>query len=195
MLSLRRMTAVKVACVGFSLYMFSHPDSERYYLGITKNFKQRLSAHKHHSKVATHTPLYAWVGKYGWDNVCKEVLYIYEEKDLCGLAEQVCISCLTALGEPLLNLHEGGYTGYIVDPEKHPMWIPRLREARKGNKPALGMMHTEENKKLFREVSNAYWATQDTYDPVEVTSYSFKDASRIFGISKTHYYRLKKRVL
>jgi hypothetical protein len=56
------------------------------------------------------------------------------------------------------------------------------------------MKHSEENKKLFSEVSNKYWNSQDTYNSNEILKYGFTKANKIFGISKTHYYRLRKKI-
>ena len=57
------------------------------------------------------------------------------------------------------------------------------------------MKHTEENKKLFSEVSNKYWDEHRLYTVEQIVSAgSFKKAQELYGISKTHYYRLIKRV-
>ena len=79
--------------------------------------------------------------------------------------------------------------------QAHSEWKTKIREARKGRTPALGMKHTEENKKLFKQVSLDYWSTQNTYDKnaKEILQLSHKEAKEQFGISTTHYYRLKKR--
>ena len=74
----------------------------------------------------------------------------------------------------------------------------KLKEQRKGRTPALGMKHTDESKKISSEVSNKYWDTQDTFarnpEKVEaILQLSHKEAKLQFGISTTHYYRLKKR--
>jgi predicted DNA-binding protein (UPF0251 family) len=55
------------------------------------------------------------------------------------------------------------------------------------------MTHSEENKRLFSEVSKAYWDTQQTYKIDDVCTLSFRQAHEQYGISKTHYYRLLKR--
>lgn len=55
------------------------------------------------------------------------------------------------------------------------------------------MKHTEENRLLFSKVSKEYWDSQETYNWEEIKKYSHKEAKKIFGISTTHYYRLKKQ--
>jgi len=105
----------------------------------------------------------------------------------CELEKQ-----LIATGEYSYNIAVGGEGGYVVPDEKKEEWKNKLSSARKGRKPALGMSHTEENKKLFSEVSKKYWSTQDTYNAEEVIALTFKEAHTKYGISKTHYYRLKR---
>lgn len=68
----------------------------------------------------------------------------------------------------------------------------KLRCVRKGRKPALGMKHTEENKRLFSKFSKKRWDLYGRY-PKEVLQLRCCDAIRTYGISKTHYYRLKRQ--
>jgi hypothetical protein len=68
---------------------------------------------------------------------------------------------------------------------------PDLKEKRKGRKPALGMKHTEDNKKKFGEFGKMRWDIYGRY-PDDVINYSFNEAKEKYGISKTHYYRLRK---
>lgn len=87
----------------------------------------------------------------------------------------------------------GGEGGFVVPAEKINSWKEKLSKARKGRQPALGMKHTEENKKLFSEVSKKYWDENRIYSPEEIRKFSsFKEANRATGISKTHYYRIKR---
>ena len=72
-------------------------------------------------------------------------------------------------------------------------WKKKLSKSRKGRKPALGMKHSKENKILFSKISNEYWGTQITYKWEDFKHLSHKEAKKQFGISTTHYYRLKKR--
>ena len=77
--------------------------------------------------------------------------------------------------------------------ERQVEWRAKLSAKRKGRKPALGMKHTEASKELFRKVSREYWSTQDTYDWDDMKDMPFKQARDKYGISKTHYHRLRKR--
>ena len=75
-------------------------------------------------------------------------------------------------------------------------WIDNLKRGRVGKKPALGMRHTRENRQLFSRVSREYWDNQDTYidNAEDILKLSHREAKKVFGISTTHYYRLKKMV-
>jgi len=53
------------------------------------------------------------------------------------------------------------------------------------------MKHTEENKKFFGECGRLRWDKYGRY-PAEVTAMSFKEANEKYGISKTHYYRMRR---
>jgi hypothetical protein len=88
------------------------------------------------------------------------------------------------------NLAPGGLNSFVVTDKES--WIGKLKKARIGGTPALGMSHTEENKKLFSKVSKEWWSSQETYNPECVLKLSFKEAHKEFGISKTHYYRLRR---
>lgn len=94
---------------------------------------------------------------------------------------------------------DGGDGGFVV--QDIESWKKKLKIARAGKKPALGMKHTKENKKLFSKVSREYWDTQDTFVKKEDEivdygiEYGYKKAMSKFNISQTHYYRLRKKVL
>lgn len=87
------------------------------------------------------------------------------------------------------NILDGG-TSYFPIKDKEE-WLRKMKVGRIGKTPALGMKHTEENKKLFSKVSREYWDSQYTYDRSEIIKLSFKEAKLKFGISKTHYYRIR----
>ena len=53
------------------------------------------------------------------------------------------------------------------------------------------MKHTEENKKKFGEFGKLRWDKYGRY-PDTVVNLSFIEANKQHGISKTHYYRLRK---
>lgn len=99
-----------------------------------------------------------------------------------------------------LNMAPGGFGGFSMKSasESHRKeWIEKLKRARVGQKPALGMKHTVDNRRLFSEVSRKYWDVQDTYiDKAEdILKLNHKDAKEVYGISTTHYYRLRKKWL
>lgn len=50
------------------------------YVGIAKNFKQRMSAHKSCAKTGQKQILYQAIRKYGWNNIVKEIVLIADEK-------------------------------------------------------------------------------------------------------------------
>lgn len=167
------------------------------------------------------TYLYNAMRKHGIENFTFEVVKEFTTELDCGTYEVDTISFFREEGISNYNLHDGGTLGHAMSPE-HPkweqwklalsrnsvanskdveartVWINKLKEQRKGKTPALGMKHTEETKKLASKVSNEYWDTQNTFarDPEKVSAIlalSHKEAKEKFGISTTHYYRLKKR--
>lgn len=93
-----------------------------------------------------------------------------------------------ALLNNLYNVAPGGEGGFNVTDKES--WKEKLKKARVGYKPALGMCHSENNKRLFSEKATKYWS--DKKYPVNITLMSFKEANNLYGISKTHYYRLKR---
>lgn len=172
------------------VYKIVNSVSGKEYIGITKNTKLRWNAHVHSSKTRN-TPLYAAMRKYGIKNFTMHIICI------CPTWEYACtveVELIKA-SDSLYNLAAGGDGGYVVPKEKENEWKQKLSSARAGRTPAIGMKHSEENKRLFKEVSQKYWETQETYNAEEVLLYSFKEANKMFGISKTHYYRLKRDMI
>lgn len=140
------------------------------------------------------TPLYDAVRSYGWDAFALEVL---DEGTVEEIAEKEI--ALIASDPDCYNLHLGGSIGFdnrLKGPEATAVWRERMRVARVGRKPALGMRHSAENKKLFSEVSNKYWADKFKYDSIadEIFKHGQVEAKRLYGISKTHYHRMRKRL-
>ncbi len=169
------------------------------YYGITKNFRRRKASHKDRSreinknKKGCKTPFYDSIRSYGWDSFIWEIIFDGSEEEAAALEIE-----LIRNDESCYNLHEGGHIGFNVTtkPEKEvEEWKSKLSIARKGKKPALGMQHSKENKELFSEISRAYWDSVETYSSEEVLKYNHKEAKEKFGISTTHYYRLRKRAL
>ena len=167
-----------------------------------------------------HTYLYQAMRKHGIENFTFELLKTFTTQAACEQFEIATILWFEDAGVANYNIHEGGTLGCNM--QKHPnysnwkqklsanaignsknlsarnAWIIKLKERRKGRTPALGMHHTEEAKQYASEVSNNYWDTQETFtrdaDKVAaILALSHKQAKIEFGISTTHYYRLKKR--
>lgn len=173
----------------YKIYYLVSPSTDWYYIGMTSNaIQKRLTQHKSSARCGVKSPLYNCMRKYDdFLIVLKDEFLTHEE---CCDKEIELISQAKLLEHKILNLAAGGEGGFVVSDIEN--WKEKLREKRRGKKPALGMTHTDENKKLFSEVSKKYWSTQDTYIPKEICKLSFKEANKIFGISKTHYYRLKR---
>lgn len=173
------------------LYLIELENSKRVYVGITNNPNRRTQSHKDRLKSGHKSPLYCAMRiKPSWD--LKVIREFSSRQEACE-AEIELISFLKQLNIPILNLTDGGDGGFAVrDIES---WKAKLRQARAGRKPALGMSHTSENKDKFSQCSREYWATQETYLDIvdEILKLSHKRAKEVYGISTTHYYRLKKR--
>jgi len=173
----------------YKVYYLVSRSTKWYYIGITKNKLQtRLNQHKSCAKGGVKSPLYDCMRKYNdFIIVLKDDSLTHQE---CCEKEITLIEEARNLKHNILNLAKGGEGGFVVQDVEG--WKKKLRSKRQGRKPALGMNHTDENKRLFSKVSKEYWAKQDTYCAEEILKYSFKEAKRKFGISKTHYYRLKR---
>jgi group I intron endonuclease len=174
------------------VYQFVNRVSGRKYYGITKNIHTRTSAHKSAAKRGAKSPFYCSVRKYGWE--CFELSILHSnlpQEDASKLE-----IALIATDDRCYNLHLGGKIGFdirLLPEERLRSLKEKLRAGRKDRKPALGMKHTELNRKLFADVSRKYWDSQETYTWEDIKNLSFQKASKQFGISKTHYYRLRKR--
>lgn len=178
----------------FKLYKVWSPDSEYYYLGITGcTLRQRFSSHLNRSK--THrTKFYSWLSKHRSDAII-EVVAEFLTKEECYLAEIFCIALGKNLDQPILNLAAGGESGYVVPESGREEWLRKLRKARVGRTPAKGMSHSDETKRRCKDASVDYWSGKDTFTDMVDVSLSYKDAKRKWGISKTHFYRLRRRSL
>lgn len=179
----------------YYLYEIRNSKSNTKYFGITNNIANRWRSHKSCANSGRKTPLYDAMRSYGID------CFSIHELDSFLTREEACLSEIIEIDNArinkyrLYNLADGGDGGHTVTcPVKKEEWKAKLKKARAGRKPAKGMKHTKENKELFSKVSKEYWDSQETYDPQEVVKLSFKQAKEVYGISKTHYYRLRKRV-
>ena len=162
------------------------------YIGITNNLSRRFACHKSSARAGKKTPLYDCMRKYGIDSFLICLVKEFETLSEVQQAEIEAIAYARANNWKILNLADGGECGYVVPEERKAEWKANLSKARQGRKPALGMKHTDETKKLCGEYGKLRWDMYGRY-PEEVIQYSFKEAKDKFGISKTHYYRLLKR--
>jgi group I intron endonuclease len=171
------------------LYEIRNTESNSVYVGITRtSLEQRFRCHKNAAKRGVKTPLYDSIRSKSFNKftinlvkVCTtEEELLQSEKDLIE-HHRNSVKCY--------NILDGGAAYFPIkdwDEQKR-----KLRLARAGRKPALGMAHTEENKKLFSEFGKMRWDIYGRY-PKDVTKHRFVDANKLFGISKTHFYRLRK---
>ena len=173
----------------YYLYYLQSTETSKYYIGITNNLHKRLLAHQFCARAGKNTPLYVSMRKYSFYMV---EMGVYQTWIEAQEAEKQFIALARQQGKIILNIADGGEGGFVIPENKKDAWKAKLSKARVGRQPALGMKHTEETKKLCGEFGKLRWDTYGRY-PKEVTTHSFKEASKLFGISKTHYYRLLKQ--
>jgi group I intron endonuclease len=170
----------------YKLYKIVNKINNHAYIGMTKqSLEKRFSQHKNcANNLKKKTIFYDAMRSYGVNNFEIFLISTFIDKTSCEKAE---IQSIKEIG--YYNMAKGGNGGFVVkDVDK---WKLKLSKSRKNKKPALGMRHTQENKKLFSEVSKKYWETQSTYNWEEFKDLTHKEAKEKFGISTTHYYRLK----
>lgn len=172
------------------LYEIRNTVNKSVYVGITRSsVEQRFRSHKHSAKCGTKTILYDAIRSFGFDKFSIHTIKEFDNESELLQAEKDLITYHRESPEKCYNILDGG-AGYfpIKDWEAHKV---KLKKARVGRKPALGMKHTEENKKKFGEFGKLRWDIHGRY-PDEVLNYKFSESNKRFGISKTHYYRLLK---
>ncbi len=182
----------------YSLYVIINNVSGSMYLGQTSNtVPRRFYEHKHNAfSLNKKSKLYDAMRSYGEDAFEVQLMEVYATKEQVNAAEVAAIQEAKELGISVYNMTKGGEGGFSVPFENLDSWKVKLSKARVGRKPALGMKHSEENKKLFSEVSSKYWDENRQYTVEDmVNAGSFKKAKELYNISKTHYYRLIKRAL
>jgi group I intron endonuclease len=180
--------------VYMEVYCIENKVSETVYYGLAKNTKKRMYTHGHCYRVGKKTPLYDAMRKYGIHNFNYYVIASGLTLEEAQEYEIQLIAESKHCGLKVYNLHLGGSIGFDVrlkDKESVKEWKAKMSVSRKGKKPALGMQHTEENKKLFGKCAKLRWDIYGRY-PNEVLDYGFTEANKRYGISKTHYYRLRK---
>lgn len=174
------------------LYKITNLITSNVYIGITRSsICDRWKSHVYSARHNIKSTLYDAMRSYGIENFSIELLETFDTEQALLQAEKDTIAYYRELIGKTYNILDGGLSYFPIKDKE--AWKQKLREKRIGRKPALGLKHTDENKQKFSDVSNAYWSTQETYDPCEITKVSFKQANIQFGISKTHYYRLLKR--
>lgn len=180
----------------FYIYCIVNSISGSMYIGQTSSsIDRRYYEHTYNAYVLEKkNKLYDAMRKYN-----KETFYVVEleavtTKSEANNLEILYIEQCQDIGINLYNMTKGGEGGFVVPDEKLIEWKQKLSKSRQGRKPALGMKHTEENKQLFSEVSKKYWDEHRKYTTEQIVEAgSFKAANTLYGISKTHYYRLIKR--
>lgn len=172
----------------YKVYKITNKVNNRYYIGMTKqDINKRLSQHKQNAKNGKVTYLYNAIRKHGSENFEIELLCEFNNKEEC------CDSEINYISENRngYNLAIGGEGGFVV--QDVDSWKEKLKKSRKGKTPALGLKHTKEIKDKCSQASKEYWKSQETYEWKDIKEYSYKEAKERFGISTTHYYRLKKQ--
>ena len=171
------------------LYEIRNTESDSVYVGITRtSLNARFRAHRCCAKRGIKTPLYDSMRAKGSEKFSIHLVAEFETEEQMLNAEKELIAYHRNIGK-CYNILDGGSSYFpIKNLDAHK---ERLKAARVGRKPALGMKHTEENKQFFSECGKARWDLYGRY-PREVLNHSFIEANNKFGISKTHYYRLRK---
>lgn len=164
------------------VYKITNKINNKFYIGISNNVSRRWNNHKHFSTKGTNHPFYNALRKYGFDTFVVETLYTFKSRQEACEKEKELILQLS----PHYNIAKGGEGGFVVTNTED--WKKKLKIARVGRKPALGMKHTEETK---LKCSEAAKRKELSYPSVD-TDLTFKEAKEKYGISKTHFYRLKR---
>jgi group I intron endonuclease len=177
----------------YYLYVYKNKVSNVVYFGMTNNPKQRQAAHKAAAKRGSKTYFHNALRKYGVEAFEFKIIDSFELKEDCCKAEVDIIDLAKQMDIKTYNLHLGGEGGFDIRLKGEVAteeWKNKLREKRKGRTPALGMKHTEETKRICGEANKK---KEKRYPELESNWIdSFIKAHRTYGISKTHYYRLRK---
>ena len=172
------------------LYEIRNTVNNSIYVGITRSkLSVRWGAHKCAAKRGVKSILYDAIRSFGIENFSIHIISTFDEEADLLQGEKDLISHYRYL-QRSMNILDGGEAYFPIKDKES--WRKQLSLQRQGKKPALGMKHTEENKKLFSQYGKARWDKYGRY-PDDIINLSFKKAHNEFGISKTHYYRLKKQ--
>lgn len=172
------------------LYEIRNIRNQKIYVGITRTSLQRRWASHKYAYTKYKTPLYDAMKSFGFDCFTIDVVTKFESEEDLLEAERELVLYYKHLGLSY-NVLDGGESYFPIKDKED--WKRKLSLARAGAKPALGMKHSEVNKKKFSELSQTYWSTQEVYSE-SILKLSFKEAHKQHGISRTHYYRLRKRI-
>lgn len=139
-------------------YLITNTINRTVYVGITKNIPNRFRSHKYQAKNhRSKSHLYNAMNKYGFDVFTIEEIAVFENYKECCEFEINTINFFRENNIPNYNLHDGGTFGYsMASDNRYEEWKLKLSASRVGRKPALGMKHTEGNKKVFSAVSRKY---------------------------------------
>lgn len=173
----------------YYLYYIVSEKTSYFYIGITNNLQRRFACHKHSANSGKKSPLYNCMRKHGVENFLIVLVNEFETKEQAQQAEIKEISDARTKQWKILNLADGGEGGYVVPEHRKDEWKAKLSKARQGRKPSLGMKHSKENKKFFSECAKRKILRYPNID----FSLGFSKNNKLYGISKTHYYRLLKR--
>ena len=172
------------------LYEIRNTVNKSVYVGITRNsLSRRWLAHKSAAKRGVKSILYDAIRSLGVENFYITPVREFDNISELLEAEKVLIKHHRSSDEKCYNILDGGESYFPI--KDWDAQRAKLKIARAGRKPALGMKHSDENKIKFGEFSKMRWDLYGRY-PEDVILMSFKDASTKHGISKTHYYRLRK---
>jgi len=175
----------------YKIYYLVSNKTKSYYIGMTKcSLNYRLNSHKFAAKSGVKSKIYTCMRKYGVDNFIIVLVNEFNTHKECCEAEIKYISEARKNKHNILNIANGGEGGFCVKDRK--AWRLKLSEKRKGKKPSLGMKHSDKNRDYFSKVSRAYWEENRMYRPEDINGLSFKEANQKYGISRTHFYRLKR---
>lgn len=179
----------------YLLYKIVCTVNNKVYIGITKDLDSRIRGHRTQATTGE-TPLYQDMRAYGQEKFTYHLLERFSKKVDALLAEKLRI---THHRETAYNVASGGSTNTTWWQDKSDKALldirNKMKKARKGRTPALGMRHTEETIAVCKEAARKhYLATSQYLNMQEICSLPFREASKIYGISKTHYYRLRRRV-
>jgi hypothetical protein len=128
---------------------------------------------------------------YGIDSFSIKLLEEFDSRKQAENREVELIGLCFENNIDIYNLAKGGTGGFVI--QDVTSWKSKLSSARQGRKPALGMKHSDSNKEKFAACSREYWDSQNTYSAEDILKLGFTEANKKFGISKTHYYRLRRQ--